>query len=209
MFGGEEGILKACVRCDTDLVVIASVGLEAFTTTLEAVKLGRDIAPASKEPFVFGSEVIVPLIKRNGVKVYPIDSEHSAVWQCVLEKSDGNVSTNGDGCIVGIDTSDVSRIWLGCSGGPFYGEDMGGAKGRDRRTGIEAPDLEHGRADNDQLRDPLQQGAGDKRGQGAVRAGARADRGHSGPDEHDPRDSRVQGWEQADERLEARHATTR
>ncbi len=121
VLSGQEGILDACVRCDTDLVVIASVGPEAFTTTVEAVKFRRDIAPASKEPFVFGSEVILPLVKHYGVKVFPIDSEHSAIWQCVAEHNIGKASSNGGSCIVGIDMSEVSRVWLGCSGGPFYG----------------------------------------------------------------------------------------
>lgn len=111
----------ACVEPKVDLVVIATVGLDAFNTTRDAIKEGRNIAPASKEPFVFGSEVIWPLIEETGVGVYPIDSEHSAIWQCVEEKNDGKAQSKVNRGVISLDTSNIRKVWLGCSGGPFYG----------------------------------------------------------------------------------------
>jgi 1-deoxy-D-xylulose-5-phosphate reductoisomerase len=128
VFDGPEGVLDATVRPKVDLVVIASVGLDAFNATLEAVTLGRNIAPASKEPFVFGSEVINPIIKMNNVQVRPVDSEISAIWRIGLVHNNGRANSNGGNCVVGIDTSEFKNVWLGCSGGPLYGMTWGQMK---------------------------------------------------------------------------------
>ena len=93
------------VKYPADIVVNALMGISGLKPTYEAIISGKDIALANKETLVTGGQIIVDAIKENGVNLFPIDSEHSAIFQCL--KSSLN--------------SKVKRIILTASGGPFRG----------------------------------------------------------------------------------------
>ena len=102
---GLDGIAAAAAISEADLVVNALVGNIGLLPTLSAIKAGKDIALANKETLVCGGEIIMPLADKHGVNILPIDSEHSAIFQCI-QTSAGNTA---------------ERIYLTASGGPFRG----------------------------------------------------------------------------------------
>ncbi len=102
---GMEGLIEAAVIKEADIVVGAVVGMIGIRPTIEAIKAGKDIALANKETLVCAGHLIMPLVKKTGVKLLPVDSEHSAIFQCLH----------------GEEQNKVSRILLTASGGPFRG----------------------------------------------------------------------------------------
>ncbi len=101
-----------------DLVVSAIVGSDGLASTLAAVELGRDVALANKEALVAAGALVVPAAIRSGSKIFPVDSEHSGIWQClagVLDRSDSGVAVPP----FASPHPSVSRIILTASGGPF------------------------------------------------------------------------------------------
>lgn len=100
---GEEGLEEIVTRTDVDLVLSSLVGFAGLKPTLRAIEAGKDIALANKETLVVGGELIMEKVKATGVRLLPIDSEHSAILQCLQ----------------GEDISTVSRLLLTASGGPF------------------------------------------------------------------------------------------
>lgn len=103
---GMEGLIEAA-RFDTvDIAVTAMVGMIGIRPTIEAIKAGKDIALANKETLVTAGHIIMPLAKENGVKILPVDSEHSAIFQCL----------NGE------HGEEIDKILLTASGGPFRGK---------------------------------------------------------------------------------------
>lgn len=100
---GESALIEAATHPDVDLVVVASSGHAALRPTYEAILAGKAIALANKEIVVCAGQIIMPLVRERGVSLRPIDSEHSAVWQCIAERPSGS----------------VARIVLTASGGPF------------------------------------------------------------------------------------------
>lgn len=106
VYSGVDGIITCATEQKSTLVVTAIVGMIGIRPTIEAIKAGKDIALANKETLVTAGHIIMPLIKEYGVKLLPVDSEHSAIFQCL----------NGEG------KNEVSRIILTASGGPFRGK---------------------------------------------------------------------------------------
>lgn len=102
---GMEGLIGVAVFEEADIVVSALVGMIGIEPTIEAIKAKKDIALANKESLCCAGHIIMPLAKRMKVNIFPVDSEHSAVFQC-LQGNEGNK---------------VSRILLTASGGPFRG----------------------------------------------------------------------------------------
>ena len=100
---GREGLLEIVRRDDVDLVINSIVGFAGLKPTVEAIKHRKHIALANKETLVVAGELIISLVKEYGVNLVPIDSEHSAILQC----------------LVGEDRNSVSRIILTASGGPL------------------------------------------------------------------------------------------
>jgi 1-deoxy-D-xylulose-5-phosphate reductoisomerase len=100
---GEEGLIEIAGRDDYNLLVSALVGFAGLKPTIQAIKSGKTIALANKETLVVAGEIINNLLKEYNTTLLPIDSEHSAILQC----------------IVGEDNSAVSKIILTASGGPF------------------------------------------------------------------------------------------
>ncbi len=104
VISGDEGISECACLDEVDTVVTAVVGISGLMPTFDAINAGKNIALANKETLVAGGEIIMPLAKEKGVKILPVDSEHSAIFQ----------SCNGD-------SSKLKKILLTASGGPFYG----------------------------------------------------------------------------------------
>ena len=102
---GKDGIISCAVHNNVDTVVTAVVGISGLLPTIEAIKAGKNIALANKETLVAGGCLVMPLAKQKGVKILPVDSEHSAIFQ----------SCNGD-------SRNLKKILLTASGGPFLGK---------------------------------------------------------------------------------------
>lgn len=100
---GAAAICEAVCRDDVDMVVTATVGYSGLEPTVAAIKAGKDIALANKETLVVAGDYITSLLGRSKSRVYPVDSEHSAIYQC----------------LVGENPSSVSRLIITASGGPF------------------------------------------------------------------------------------------
>jgi len=100
---GVPGLIAAATASDTSMVVAAIVGAAGLVPTAAAIKAGKDVALANKETLVTAGRLIMELVKEMGVKLYPVDSEHSAVFQSLQ----------------GHRSEDVRRIILTASGGPF------------------------------------------------------------------------------------------
>jgi len=102
VYFGMEGLIKVATAA-ADIVVTAIVGMIGIEPTIAAIKAGKDIALANKETLVCAGHIIMPLAKDMGINIYPVDSEHSAIFQC-LDKN-----------------NPIKKILLTASGGPFRG----------------------------------------------------------------------------------------
>lgn len=102
---GMEGLLETAGETDAEIVVTAMVGMIGIRPTIAAMNAGKDIALANKETLVTAGHIIMPLAQEKGVKILPVDSEHSAIFQCL----------NGE------DERQIHKILLTASGGPFRG----------------------------------------------------------------------------------------
>lgn len=100
---GEKALCEAVCRDDVDTVVTATVGYSGLAPTISAIRADKDIALANKETLVVAGSYIDRLLSRSRSKVYPVDSEHSAIYQC----------------LAGEDRSKVRRLIITASGGPF------------------------------------------------------------------------------------------
>ncbi len=105
IYYGMDGLLAVAAQSDSDLIVTAVVGMMGVRPTIAAIEAGRDIALANKETLVAAGHLIMPLAAQRGVRILPVDSEHSAIFQCSdSERARGNR---------------IERIYLTASGGPF------------------------------------------------------------------------------------------
>ena len=102
---GKEGLMAVAGMEESDIVVTAVVGMMGILPTMEAISKGKDIALANKETLVTAGHLIIPMAKRYGVRILPVDSEHSAIFQCLH----GNRH------------QDVDKLLITASGGPFRG----------------------------------------------------------------------------------------
>ncbi|MEI7731685.1 MAG: 1-deoxy-D-xylulose-5-phosphate reductoisomerase [Verrucomicrobiota bacterium] len=103
VYCGAEGLLKLATMPAADIVLIAIVGTAGLQPALAAIRAGKDIAIASKEILVMAGETVMSEARKYGVKVLAVDSEHSAIFQCLDGKPPGS----------------VRNLWLTASGGPF------------------------------------------------------------------------------------------
>jgi 1-deoxy-D-xylulose-5-phosphate reductoisomerase len=106
VLSGEDGIIKCITESGCDLVVNGMVGMAGLIPTLGALEAGKDVALANKETLVAGGQLVMDRAARKGLKIIPVDSEHSAIFQCI-----GNTPI-----------SQVNRLLLTASGGPFRGK---------------------------------------------------------------------------------------
>ncbi|MCD7727241.1 MAG: 1-deoxy-D-xylulose-5-phosphate reductoisomerase [Ruminococcus sp.] len=105
VLSGMDGLCEVATLDNADILVNSLVGMVGLTPTLLAIDKGRDIALANKETLVTGGKLVTESAKRNGVRLFPIDSEHSAIFQCLQ----------------GNENNKIKKIILTASGGPFYG----------------------------------------------------------------------------------------
>lgn len=108
---GMEGLLEIARLSSSDVLVTAIVGMIGIRPTVEAIKAGKDIALANKETLVTAGHIIMPLAKKMGVSILPVDSEHSAIFQCIHGENNGESKNK------------ISRLLITASGGPFRGKD--------------------------------------------------------------------------------------
>ncbi len=121
VYSGVEGVCAAA-ECEGDIVLNAIVGIAGLKPTISAIKQKKTIALANKETLVTGGEIVNKLAQENGVKILPVDSEHSAIFQSLQ----------------GSPEKSLRKILLTCSGGPFFG------KSRDELLSVTAKDaLKH------------------------------------------------------------------
>ncbi|MDY3224681.1 MAG: 1-deoxy-D-xylulose-5-phosphate reductoisomerase, partial [Candidatus Faecousia sp.] len=103
---GEAGLLEAASLQEADCVITAVVGMVGLKPTLAAIRAGKRIGLANKETLVCAGEIVMAEAEKYGAEILPVDSEHSAIYQCLM------------GCG---DRREVRRLILTCSGGPFFG----------------------------------------------------------------------------------------
>lgn len=103
---GMEGLISVATYLDAEIVVTAIVGMLGIEPTIAAINAGKDIALANKETLVTAGSIIMPLAKEKGIKILPVDSEHSAIFQSLQGRAD----------------NEIRRILLTASGGPFRGK---------------------------------------------------------------------------------------
>ena len=106
VLSGMDGLLELAVMPDADILVTAIVGMIGIRPTLAAIEAGKDIALANKETLVTAGHLIIPLAREKGVRILPVDSEHSAIFQCLH----------------GEDRRQVHKLLITASGGPFRGK---------------------------------------------------------------------------------------
>ena len=106
ILSGMEGLKAVAVCQEAEILVTAIVGMIGILPTIEGIRNGKDIALANKETLVTAGHIIMPLAKEHGVRILPVDSEHSAIFQCL----------NGE------NNRQIEKILLTASGGPFRGK---------------------------------------------------------------------------------------
>ena len=105
---GPESMSDLIWQVEPDMVLTAVVGSAGLTPTLTAIKCGADLAIANKESLVMAGAIIMPAARKAGINILPVDSEHSAIFQC----------------LIGHETKDVHRVTLTASGGPFRNKSL-------------------------------------------------------------------------------------
>ena len=103
---GMDGLLELAAMPETEILVTAIVGMLGIRPTIEAIRAGKDIALANKETLVTAGHLIIPMAKEYGVKILPVDSEHSAIFQAL----------NGE------HKAEIDKLLITASGGPFRGK---------------------------------------------------------------------------------------
>ncbi len=103
VYSGEDGLIKLATLPAADIVLIAIVGTAGLKPALAAIRAGKDIAIASKEILVMAGEIVMREARKHGVRVLAVDSEHSAIFQCLDGKPPGS----------------VRKLWLTASAGRF------------------------------------------------------------------------------------------
>lgn len=107
VLSGMEGLLAAASMAEADTVITAVVGMVGLRPTLAAIEAGKRIALANKETLVCAGQLVMAAAEKYGAEIVPVDSEHSAIFQCLM------------GCH---DRKEIRNLILTCSGGPFYGK---------------------------------------------------------------------------------------
>ena len=128
IFSGEVGLREIACLTDADLVLVAIVGTGGLRPALAAIEAGKDLAVASKEILVMAGQIVMREARDNRVHVLPVDSEHNAIFQCLEGKRSTldaqRLTSKSEGLALDVgrwtlDVSDVRRIILTASGGPF------------------------------------------------------------------------------------------
>ncbi|MBQ9765643.1 MAG: 1-deoxy-D-xylulose-5-phosphate reductoisomerase [Lachnospiraceae bacterium] len=120
---GMDGLVEVSVYEKMDILVTAVVGMIGIVPTIEAIKAGKDIALANKETLVTAGHIIMPLAKECGVRILPVDSEHSAIFQAL----------NGE------NRKEIEKLYITASGGPFRGMTIEQMKNMPREAALRHP----------------------------------------------------------------------
>ena len=126
---GEAGLIEAAELPSADCVITAVVGMVGLKPTLAAIRAGKRIGLANKETLVCAGEIVMREAKANGVEIIPVDSEHSAIFQCLM----GNAAHK-----------QIKKIILTCSGGPFFGKSREELKNVTRADALKHPNWKMG-----------------------------------------------------------------
>ena len=126
---GEEGLIRAATMEEADCVITAVVGMVGLKPTLAAIRAGKRIGLANKETLVCAGELVMAEAEKYGVEIVPVDSEHSAIFQCLM----GNRSKE-----------QIRRLILTCSGGPFFGMDAQQLKSVTKADALKHPNWKMG-----------------------------------------------------------------
>lgn len=125
---GMDGLTACAAESGADIVVTAVVGMVGLLPTMAAIKAGKDIALANKETLVCAGGLVMSAAKQYGVRILPVDSEHSAIFQCV-QAANGNP---------------IDKILLTASGGPFFGKKFEEMRGMTREQALAHPNWSMG-----------------------------------------------------------------
>lgn len=125
---GMDGLIACAAKSGADIVVTAVVGMVGLLPTMAAIKAGKDIALANKETLVCAGGLVMSAAKQYGVRILPVDSEHSAIFQCV-QAANGNP---------------IDKILLTASGGPFFGKKIEEMRGMTREQALAHPNWSMG-----------------------------------------------------------------
>lgn len=125
---GMDGLIECASASGADIVVTAVVGMVGLLPTLAAIDAGKDIALANKETLVCAGGIVMEAAREKGVRILPVDSEHSAIFQCV-QAANGNP---------------ISKILLTASGGPFFGKKFEEMRGMTREQALAHPNWSMG-----------------------------------------------------------------
>lgn len=128
VYAGEDAISQIVEMDEIDLVLAAIVGYAGLKSTLAAINANKQIALANKETLVVAGDLITSLARENGVNIYPVDSEHSAIFQC----------------LVGEHQNPIEKIYLTASGGPFRGKDSDYLKSVKKEEALKHPNWDMG-----------------------------------------------------------------
>ena len=128
VFAGNKSVADVVQMDSIDMVVAAIVGYAGLESTISAIKAGKQIALANKETLVVAGDLVTSLAKEKGVNLYPVDSEHSAIFQC----------------LAGEFHNPVEKIYLTASGGPFRGKDTTFLKTIKKEQALKHPNWEMG-----------------------------------------------------------------
>lgn len=128
VFAGEKSLCEIVEMSSVDMVLTAMVGYSGLNPTIAAIESGKDIALANKETLVVAGALITQLAKEKGVNIYPVDSEHSAIFQC----------------LVGEFHNPIEKIYLTASGGPFRGKKREELEKVTRAEALKHPNWEMG-----------------------------------------------------------------
>jgi 1-deoxy-D-xylulose-5-phosphate reductoisomerase len=126
---GEAGLIEAASIEEAECVITAVVGMVGLKPTLAAIRAGKRIGLANKETLVCAGELVMAEAERYGVEIIPVDSEHSAIYQCLMGVKDSR---------------EIKRLILTCSGGPFFGMERGALRHVTKADALKHPNWKMG-----------------------------------------------------------------
>ena len=129
IYSGMEGLIQLSALEEADMIVVSVVGMVGIQPTISAIQAGKKVALANKETLVCAGHLINDLLKESKAELFPIDSEHSAIWQCLR----------------GEKAEEVEKLILTASGGPFFGLTKEEMKGKKKEDALKHPNWSMGR----------------------------------------------------------------
>jgi len=129
IYSGMEGLIQLSALEEADMIVVSVVGMVGIQPTISAIQAGKKVALANKETLVCAGHLINDLLKESKAELFPIDSEHSAIWQCLR----------------GEKAEEVEKLILTASGGPFFGLTKDEMRGKKKEDALKHPNWSMGR----------------------------------------------------------------